>query len=133
MRKVITLTLLLSLSLFASSAEELISSNGCLSCHAVASKKSAPAFAGIAKRNLRFEGDGAKEVIKSSIKNGSKGKYPRFSDTSMPPYPNLSNSDLEKIADYILSQASKAKGRGGHGNGMGKGGGMGRGGGMGSW
>jgi len=121
------LFLLGSISLFASSAEELIEQNGCLSCHAVASKKAAPAFAGIAMRNKRFEGDNAKTVIMNSIKHGSKGKYPRFSDMEMPSFSNFSDAELSAIADYILAQSSKAKHQGG---GMGRGQGMGMGKGM---
>jgi cytochrome c551/c552 len=125
-KKVLITGLLLSSSLFASSAEELINQNGCLACHAVASMKAAPAFAGIGMRNKRFEGSAAKATIMNSIKHGSKGKYPRFSNSAMPPYPNLSPSDLSTIADYILAQSSKARGHGG----MGKGRGMGMKGGM---
>ena len=44
----------------------------------------------------------------------------------MPAFSNLSQADLEKIADYILAQSSKAQGRG-RGNGMGRGMGQGRG------
>jgi cytochrome c551/c552 len=122
MLRVSTFFLLLigSVSLYASSAEELIEQNGCLSCHAVASKKAAPAFAGIAMRNKRFEGDNAKNVIMNSIKHGSKGKYPRFLDMEMLSFSNFSDEELSSIADYILAQSSKAKRQGG-GGGMGRG------------
>ena len=124
MKKIIFLMVAASL-MYADSGEQLVSDNGCLSCHAVASRKAAPAFAGIAKRNLRFNGSGAKSVIMDTIKNGSQGKYPRFSGTKMPSFNYLSNQQIDAIADYILSQASKAKGHGG--NGMGHGMGMGKG------
>jgi len=120
------LALTVAVSLFGSSAEQLIEENGCLSCHAVASKKAAPAFAGIAMRNKRFEGDNAKAVIINSIKHGSSGKYPRFADMEMPAFPNFSDEELSSIADYILAQSSKAKRQGG-GMGRGQGMGMGRG------
>ncbi len=107
--------------LFAQDAQTLIEQNGCLACHAVASKKAAPAFAGIGKRNKRFEGANAKEVIMHSIKNGSKGKYPHFSGSEMPAFPNLSNEELSTIAEYILAQSSKAKNCQGHGRGQGRG------------
>jgi len=123
-RKILWVSALVGSCLFANSAEELIEQNGCLACHAVASKKTAPAFAGIGMRNKRFEGASAKETIMNSIKNGSKGKYRMFSSSEMPAFANLSDSDLSLIADYILSQSSKARGfhRGG---GMGQGRGMG--------
>jgi len=126
--KILFVTLFTAASLFASTAEELIDQNGCLACHAIASKKAAPAFAGIGMRNKRFEGSAAKATIMNSIKNGSQGKYPRFSNSAMPPFPNLSESDLSILADYILAQSSKARGHGG--GGMGQGRGMGMGGGM---
>jgi len=113
--KILLTVVLATSSLFANSAESLIDQNGCLACHAVASKKAAPAFAGIGKRNKRFEGSNAKATIISSIKSGSQGKYPYFSDSAMPAYTNFSDAELSTIADYILSQSSKAKGHGGMG------------------
>lgn len=126
MRKIIVGTVMLSSLLLAQSAQEIINENGCLSCHAVASMKNAPAFAGIGRRNTRFYGDDAKSIIMSSIRNGSQGKYRRFADSAMPPYANLTPEQLSVLADYILAQAPKARGRGmGQGMGMGQGG-MGR-------
>ena len=125
--KILFIGLIVGSALFAQSAEELMEQNGCFSCHAIASKKAAPAFAGIGMRTQRFEGSAAKETIMNSIHNGSQGKYRRFSDTAMPAYPNLTQEQLSTIADYILAQSSKARG---HGGGMGQGGGMGMGGGM---
>ncbi len=126
MKKIMMTAVVLSSVLFAQSAQELIKENGCLACHAVASKKAAPAFAGIGKRNKRFEGSDAKATIMNSIKNGSSGKYPMFADSAMPPFPNLSQEDLSTLADYILAQSSKAQCKG-KGQGMGQGMGMGRG------
>ena len=125
MKKIIMTAVVLSSVLFAQSAQELIKENGCLACHAVASKKAAPAFAGIGKRNKRFEGGNAKATIMNSIKNGSSGKYPMFSNSAMPAFPNFSQEELSTLADYILAQSSKAKGKGmGQGRGMGMGRGM---------
>ncbi len=125
MKKIMMTAVVLSSVLFAQSAEELIDANGCLACHAVASKKAAPAFAGIGKRNKRFEGSDAKATIMNSIKNGSSGKYPMFADSAMPAFPNFSQEELSTLADYILAQSSIAKGKGmGQGRGMGMGRGM---------
>ena len=121
MKKIIFTSIALATIASAQSAQELIETNGCSACHAVASKKSAPAFAGIGKRNKMQNGSSAKDTIMKSIKNGSSGKYPMFADSKMPAYPNLSSEELSTLADYILSQSSKAKG---HGKGMGHGGGM---------
>jgi cytochrome c len=126
---VLSLGLLTSLA-FAQSAEELMQSNGCFNCHAIASKKNAPAFAGIAKRNKMQNGANAKTIIINAIKNGSKGKYPHFSDMEMPSFTNFSDAQLNTMADFILAQSSKHKGNCQGGRGMGKGrgngGGMGR-------
>ncbi len=126
MKKIIVTAAVFDSLLFAQSAQELIKENGCLACHAVASKKAAPAFAGIGKRNKRFEGDNAKATIMNSIKNGSSGKYPMFSDSAMPAFPNFSQEELSTLADYILVQSSKAQCKS-KGHGMGQGMGMGRG------
>ncbi len=90
----------------------------------MASKKAAPAFADLGKRNRRFEGANAKTTIMNSIQNGLSGKYPMFSESAMPPFANLSQEELSTLADYILAQSFKAHGRG---NGRGMGQGMGRG------
>ncbi len=125
--KILLIALVFGSSAFASNAQELINQNGCLSCHAVASRKTAPAFAGIGMRNKHFEGAAAKATIMNSIKNGSQGKYRMFANSVMPPFPNLTQEQLSTLADYILAQSSKARGHGG-GMGMGKGMGMRRGG-----
>jgi len=118
MKKIIFTSVIFATIVSAQSAQEIIDTNGCSACHAVASKKLAPAFAGIGKRNKMQNGSSAKDIIMKSIKNGSSSKYPMFADSKMPPYPNLSSQELSTIADYILSQSSKAKG---HGRGMGHG------------
>ncbi len=126
MKKLIIGVIVLGSVLLAQDAKEIMEKNGCFACHAMTTKKKAPAFACIGKRNLRFEGTNAKEVIINSIKNGSQGKYPRFSGSVMPPYKNLSSTELSLIAEYILEHANECKGHG-RMNGMGMGGGLGRG------
>ena len=126
MKKLAFMTVLVTSSLFAQTATEIMNDNGCMACHAIASKKSAPAFAGIAKRNMRFEGTGAKATIMNSIKNGSSGKYPHFSGTKMPAFSHLSDAELTTVADYILAQSSKANCNSGGGRGNGGSMGMGR-------
>ncbi|WP_457745300.1 c-type cytochrome [Sulfurimonas sp.] len=120
MKKLLIGTFLLGSTLFAQTAQELINENGCLACHAIASKKAAPAFAGIARRNMRFDGSHAKVTIMDSIRDGSKGKYPMFSQTAMPAFSNLTYEQLDTLATYILAQSSKAQCKG-RGRGMGKG------------
>ncbi len=90
-------------AIFATDAQTLLNQNGCMACHNIMGKKTAPAFMGVARRNMRFEGTNAKANIINSIKNGSKGKYRNFTNVQMPPYSNLSDSDLDTMATYILS------------------------------
>ena len=103
-----TSAFLVGTSLFATDAQTLIQENGCFACHALASKKSAPAFKGVARRNKRFNGSNAKLSIMNSIKNGSQGKYRHFTGAAMPSFSNLTPADLSTLADYILSQGSKS-------------------------
>jgi len=109
MKKIIISALALSSVIFAGNGEDLVKKNGCLACHAITTHKAAPPLAGVAMRNMRFEGKNAKKVIMNSIKNGSKGKYPRFANSAMPSYKQLSDKEISDIADYILSLAPKAK------------------------
>jgi len=98
---------------FASDAQTILKQNGCMACHNIVGKKAAPAFRGIAMRNLRWGSyESAKKSIENSIKNGSKGKYMNFVNTQMPPFPNMSSKDLDTVSSYILSLA---QGRGGMG------------------
>jgi len=109
MRRTFITILALSVVVFAQSAQEIMEKNGCLTCHAVASKKSAPAFAGIGMKNKRFEGSNAKTAIMNSIKNGSSGKYPKCANSAMPAFKNLSQKELSILADYILEQSAKVQ------------------------
>lgn len=97
---------LLSTSLLAKNAETLIQENQCMNCHNIRGMKSAPPFSGIARMNSHWYGT-SKTNIKNSIKNGSQGKYPMFSNTKMPSYKNLSNKELNILAEWIISQGSK--------------------------
>jgi len=118
----------LSIVLSASGGEELAKKYGCMACHQIMGKKSAPAFRGVANRNLRFNGSNAKASIMESIRKGSKGKYPKFDGVQMPPFPNIPDAELNTLADWILAQGGRGGGMGrgmGHGRGMG-GGGMGQ-------
>ena len=119
MKKLIIGVIVLGSALLAQDAKEIMERNGCFACHGMTMKKKAPAFACIGKRNIRFEGANAKAVIINSIKNGSHGKYPRCSGSVMPPYKNLSFTELSLIAEYILDHANECKGHGPmHGMGM---------------
>jgi len=91
--------------LYAKSAQELIKKNNCMSCHNIIGMKDAPPFAGIARHNSNWYGKSKQSLI-NSIKNGSKGKYPMFSNTQMPAFKHLTKQELETIAAWIFAQGS---------------------------
>lgn len=79
---------------------ELARANACLSCHSVTEKIVGPSFQSISGK---YAGD--KDAVASlaqSIRNGSTGKW--GSRAAMPPHPNISNEDLNKLAKWVLSQ-----------------------------
>lgn len=119
-KTVLVLTLLTTFSM--AQVPKVLTDNGCMACHQVmGSSEKAPAFRGIARKNSKWYGESAKAKIMASISQGSQGKYPRFSSTKMPPYPTLTQAQLDEIATWILSTWQ------GRGNGMQKGNGMQRG------
>ena len=129
MKKII-FTFISAISLFGADAQTLIEQNGCMNCHNIMGRKQAPAFMGVARRNLMMYGNDARNQIKNSIKNGSSGKYPMFRDSAMPSFSNLSDEDLDAIVTWIFDeysqnkqkmQAHKMGGGRGHGKGMGRG------------
>ncbi|AKF25297.1 hypothetical protein YH65_07765 [Sulfurovum lithotrophicum] len=113
MKKVIVtfgLTAMIATSVFAGDpAQTLIEKNKCMSCHNIMGMKDAPPFAGIAWRNSRINANTAKATLKNSIKNGSHGKYPMFSNTRMPSFSHLSDKELDTLATWVLSQAQNMK------------------------
>ena len=96
---------LLSSSLLAKNVETLLEENKCMSCHDIMGMKSAPPFWGIVRMNSNWFGTSKSSII-NSIKNGSQGKYPMFSNTKMPSFKNLSEKELNTLADWIISQRS---------------------------
>ncbi|MCF6172855.1 MAG: cytochrome c [Campylobacteraceae bacterium] len=102
----ILLSLLIS-SLLAKNAETLLKENKCMKCHSIMGMKSAPPFSGIARMNSGWFG-ASKSSIKESIKNGSQGKYPMFSNQKMPAFKKLSDKDIDTIADWIIRQGSNS-------------------------
>ncbi len=101
----ITISILFS-PLVAKNAKILLKENGCMRCHNIMGMKLAPPFAGIARMNSGWFGV-SKNIIKDSIKNGSKGRYPMFSNTKMPAFRNLNNEELNILTNWIVKQGSK--------------------------
>jgi len=92
--------------LFAQSAQEILAQNECMKCHSIRRMKYAPPFSMIVKMNSGWFGLPQSD-IKNSIKNGSQGKYPMFSNNSMPAYKNLTDKELDILMDWIKSQNEK--------------------------
>ncbi len=103
---VLSCILITSSSLFAKSAETILKENNCMKCHSIRGMKSAPPFSMITKMNSGWFGTSNKD-IKNSIKNGSQGKYPMFSNTTMPSYKNLSDKELDTIIAWLESISKK--------------------------
>jgi len=106
MKKLFFYLIIINSFLYANNVKILLKQNKCMSCHNVMGIKSAPSFSMILKMNSGWFGI-SKNSIKNSIKNGSQGKYPMFSDVKMPAYKNLSNQDLNALTRWIISRGSK--------------------------
>jgi len=91
---------LISSSLFAKSAREIVIQNGCMKCHNINGIKYAPPFSMIIRMNRGWFGLDEND-IKKSIKYGSQGKYPMFSNTKMPAYKNLTDEELDTLIDWL--------------------------------
>jgi cytochrome c len=115
MKKILLIALIakgLYATTIVSDVNATIQKNGCFNCHTVVGAYKAPPFAGIARRNIRWYGQKiAKERLINAIKNGSKGKYPRFENTQMPSFSNLNEKELNSIATWILSLGDEFFGR----------------------
>jgi len=96
MKKILILiTAIYNISL-AMSGENIVNQYGCMECHGIKKGKTAPAFEDIAKK-------AEIKNIKDSIKNGSQGKYKKFTQNIMPEFDYFTNNELENIAKWIKS------------------------------
>ncbi|WP_331775540.1 c-type cytochrome [Sulfurospirillum sp. 1612] len=93
---------LINSSLFAESAQEILAKNGCMKCHSINGMKYAPPFSMIIGMNEGWFGLNEND-IKNSIKYGSQGKYPMFSNTKMPAYKNLTNKEINTLVAWLKS------------------------------
>ena len=77
----------------------LAKKSGCLACHSVEKKIVGPAWKDVGKK---YAGDaGAKANLISKVKSGGKGVW---GPAPMPPYsPRVSDANIEKLVDFILS------------------------------
>ena len=77
---------------------QLITSNDCLTCHAVDQKNTGPSFKQIANR-YPFD-EGVVENLAHAVIHGSKGLWGL---KEMPQHPNRSFAAAKKMTTYILS------------------------------
>lgn len=90
-------------ALAASSAKQLIQSNGCSSCHAEKHKVVGPAWGWVA---YRYQGKkDAVPAVANFIINGGVGYWkPWTGGVPMPSHPNLTKAQAKTIAKWVLSQ-----------------------------
>lgn len=83
---------------FADEGMVLAQKNACLSCHGVDKKIVGPAYREVAKK---YAGDkGAHDRLMAKVKAGGKGVW---GEIPMPPNPQVSPQDLDKIVTWVLS------------------------------
>ena len=80
-------------------AAALLAANGCIACHAVDKKIVGPAFKDVA---AKYAGNpDALGQVKQSIRMGGAGKW---GEVPMPPFPQLSDAELNTLASSILGR-----------------------------
>lgn len=79
--------------------QALLTSNGCLACHALDHKVVGPGYHDVA---VKYKADAqAVAHVTSSIQKGGSGKW---GPVPMPPFPGLSEKDAKALATYVLAQ-----------------------------
>ncbi|NYT43818.1 c-type cytochrome [Alcaligenaceae bacterium] len=86
-----------------STGQQLASSNNCLACHQIDSKRVGPAFNVIAQRFVNQ--DGAADYLAATIRSGGRG---RWGAVPMPAQPQVSPDEAQQLAAWILSLAADA-------------------------
>jgi len=78
--------------------EAVAKKNDCFGCHAVGVKLVGPAYKDVA---AKYAGNPeAATLLTASIRNGGSGKW---GDLPMPAQTKLSDADIKKLTDWILS------------------------------
>ena len=103
MKKILLIIVAVATMLSAQSIDEILKENNCFTCHDINKRKKAPTFKKVAKKNQKKYGAQAQEMMMKSLKNGSRGQYRYYSDTTMPAYENLSSQELQSITTWILN------------------------------
>lgn len=78
---------------------DLAKKSGCLACHSVDKKIVGPAWNDV---GAKYKGNaGAKADLIAKVKKGGKGVW---GPAPMPPYsPRVSDANIEKLVDFVLS------------------------------
>jgi sulfite dehydrogenase len=80
-------------------AQQLLTANACIACHAVDRRMVGPGFREIAQR---YRSDpGASELLASKIRDGGAGAW---GQVPMPPHPQISAADLAVMVSWIMKQ-----------------------------
>ena len=99
-RQVLGLVALITIAGPALANKALADKQGCLGCHAVATKLVGPAYREVADK---YAGDAsAVAAVAQSIRNGGAGKW---GEMAMPPQKQVSEADAKKLARWILDGA----------------------------
>lgn len=86
-------------------AKALAKKSGCFACHSIDHKVVGPAWMDVSKRYK--DDDGARERLIKKVHTGGKGSWTEVTGgMAMPPYsPRVSDEDIEKLVDFVLSLA----------------------------
>ena len=96
----LSIAALATLSFAAHANKALAEKNGCLGCHAVATKLVGPSYTDIAAKYAGQPDANAK--LMQSIRNGGVGKW---GEMPMPAQAKLSQADAKKLSAWILGGA----------------------------
>ena len=92
---------LLACACFAAAANPALArKQGCLGCHAVASKVVGPSYQDVAAK-YGSQADAVAQLAQS-IRNGGSGKW---GEMAMPPQNQLSEADAKRLSKWILGGA----------------------------
>jgi cytochrome c len=78
--------------------EQLFKTNNCVTCHAIDHKVVGPAFLDVAKKYA-----GQADAVPTLVDAIKKGHVGTWGMVPMPPHPNMSESDIKTIVEWILS------------------------------
>ncbi len=79
--------------------QAVLANNACLACHGLQQKIVGPAYHDVA---TRYKSDAkAQAAVGANIRAGGSGKW---GAAAMPPFPNLSPTELRALAEFVLTQ-----------------------------